>query len=73
MVEKRISLNSKLLRLAILFFHFKKILEKKEVRNIHSCSQMFDREYLYLMQEAIVEIILDQDSQIAKNWFKIMF
>ena len=34
---------------------------------------MFDREYLYLMQEAIVEIILDKDSQIAKNGLKLSF
>ncbi|XP_078329658.1 uncharacterized protein LOC144624151 [Crassostrea virginica] len=71
MVEKRISLNSKLRRLAILFLHFKKIAEGKGITNIHSCSQMFDREYLYLMQEAIVEMTTDKDSQSAKNGLKL--
>ena len=34
---------------------------------------MFDREYLYLTQEPIVEMTSDKDSQIAKKWYKIIY
>ncbi|XP_061166803.1 uncharacterized protein LOC133175710 [Saccostrea echinata] len=70
-VEKRLSLNSKLRRLAHLFLAFKKIFEEKRKRQVKSCSEMFSRNHIVELQEAILKMTVDENAKKVKNSLKV--
>jgi hypothetical protein len=70
-VEKRLSLNSKLRRLAHLFIEFRKVLsERKEIR-VESCSEMFDMDHYEELKIAIANMTWDQETGKYKNGLKL--
>nr|XP_034299375.1 uncharacterized protein LOC105334630 isoform X2 [Crassostrea gigas] len=70
--EKRSSLMSNLRRLARLFLEFKQIIAKENPSiELNSCSQMFDRDFILYIQEAICSITTDKDTNAVKNGLKV--
>lgn len=71
-IEKRLSLMSKLRRLAHLFLEFQKIAKKSDSQtSFESCSQMFDRRLIPLMQQAIAGLTIDEETGQVKNGLKV--
>ena len=71
-IEKRFSLTSKLRRLAHLFLEFKKTAGKScFADSLDSCSKMFDRRNIPLLQQAISNLTQDKETKKVKNGLKL--
>jgi hypothetical protein len=70
--ERRSSLMSNLRRLAHLFLVFKEILTKEKPHmKLDSCSQMFDRNFILYIQEAICSMTKDKETNTVKHGLKL--
>ncbi|XP_061193714.1 uncharacterized protein LOC133201942 [Saccostrea echinata] len=70
--EKRSSLMSNLRRLAHLFMEFKQIVSKDNpCIKLNSCSQMFDRDFILYIQDAICSMTTDKETKAVKNGLKV--
>lgn len=70
-VEKRLSLNSKLRRLAHLFLEFKRIVADRKQIVVESCSEMFNIDFYEELKLAIGNMTRDKDSNKIKNGLKL--
>lgn len=72
-IEKRISLTSKLRRLAHLFLEFKKVIGNSSLKtsNVKSCSEMFDRSFIRMVQTAITNLTVDKETNTVKSGLKV--
>ena len=70
-VEKRLSLNSKLRRLAHLFIEFKKVVEERKQIKADSCSEMFNIDHYEELKIAIANMTRDKETGKMKNGLKL--
>ncbi|XP_062606599.1 uncharacterized protein LOC134268369 isoform X2 [Saccostrea cucullata] len=70
-VEKRLSLNSKLRRLAHLFLAFKKMFEEKRKRQVKDCSEMFSRKHIMELQDAVLDMTVNKKTKKVKHSLKV--
>ncbi|XP_078310702.1 uncharacterized protein LOC111109026 isoform X10 [Crassostrea virginica] len=70
--EKRKSLMTNLRKLAQLYLIFHTIVSKENPSlKLQSCSQMFNRDYIMYIQEAITEMTTDHSTNKIKNGLKV--
>uniref|UniRef100_K1PSU4 Uncharacterized protein n=1 Tax=Magallana gigas TaxID=29159 RepID=K1PSU4_MAGGI len=69
--EKRLSLNSKLRRLAHLFLEFKSVMADRKQKVVESCSEMFNIDYYEELKQAIGNMTRDKESNKIKNGLKL--